>query len=219
MHYIEAVGCKKESKMRRPIPFFLVLLLSSTANAALTWSKDGICLNGSQRVSVQIYSDSNEPYEVWMGNEPSIVAEITDVVPYPDAGDAVVTDPAGTTYPGWWLLRSENNMRGVHWEVTIQGLYIGTDVIYTDLYEAAGANDMLTINLIGAYCPLFLPEDIDTDGDVDFYDYAILARAWLSIPGDDNWHTPCDIAEPKDGIIDELDLLDLVEDWLIQYTP
>ncbi len=62
-------------------------------------------------------------------------------------------------------------------------------------------------------------DDIDTDGDVDFYDFAILARAWLSIPGDDNWNTPCDIAEPKDGIIDEFDLSDLVEDWLIQYTP
>jgi hypothetical protein len=56
--------------------------------------------------------------------------------------------------------------------------------------------------------------DIDTDGFVDFKDFAILAAAWLSEPGDTNWNAACDISISKDNIIDEYDLAVFCENWL-----
>jgi hypothetical protein len=56
--------------------------------------------------------------------------------------------------------------------------------------------------------------DIDTDGFVDFKDFAILAAAWFSEPGDDNWNAACDISMSKDNIIDEYDLAVFCDNWL-----
>jgi hypothetical protein len=59
-----------------------------------------------------------------------------------------------------------------------------------------------------------LMADLDDDGDVDFEDFAILAAAWLSEPGDANWNADCDISTPKDNIIDEYDLKVFCDNWL-----
>ncbi|MHC4574298.1 MAG: FG-GAP repeat domain-containing protein [Planctomycetota bacterium] len=56
--------------------------------------------------------------------------------------------------------------------------------------------------------------DIDKDYDVDLYDFAVLASAWTSSPGDSNWNPVCDISEPNDNIIDLLDLDILTQNWL-----
>jgi hypothetical protein len=56
--------------------------------------------------------------------------------------------------------------------------------------------------------------DFDDDGDVDFKDFAVLAAAWLSRPGDANWNVACDISIPKDNIIDECDLVVFCDNWL-----
>lgn len=57
--------------------------------------------------------------------------------------------------------------------------------------------------------------DFDTDGNVDGYDFATFASAWLSSPPrDDNWNPVCDISIPADGVIDILDLAVLVDNWL-----
>jgi len=58
--------------------------------------------------------------------------------------------------------------------------------------------------------------DIDWDGDVDFDDYTLLASAWLSEPGDDNYYSFCDISNPKDNIINELDLMKFTDQWLFR---
>ncbi len=50
--------------------------------------------------------------------------------------------------------------------------------------------------------------------DVDFIDFAVLALAWYSEVGDGNWNAICDISEPNDNVIDELDLGVFVENWL-----
>jgi len=55
--------------------------------------------------------------------------------------------------------------------------------------------------------------DFDDDGDVDFKDFAVLAAAWLSQPGDANWNAACDISIPKDNIIDEHDLMVFCDNW------
>jgi len=59
-----------------------------------------------------------------------------------------------------------------------------------------------------------LSADIDGDGDVDHEDFTILALAWRTEPGDDNWNPGCDISIPADNFIDMLDLAVLIEQWL-----
>lgn len=56
--------------------------------------------------------------------------------------------------------------------------------------------------------------DFCRDGAVDFKDFAVLAAAWASQPGDTNWKAACDISIPSDGVIDENDLAVLCENWL-----
>jgi sugar lactone lactonase YvrE len=60
--------------------------------------------------------------------------------------------------------------------------------------------------------------DLDNDGRVDFKDFAVLAAAWLSESGDADWNPDCDISEPSDGIIDELDLRVFCDNWLNVYV-
>jgi len=49
---------------------------------------------------------------------------------------------------------------------------------------------------------------------VDFTDFAVLASAWQSKPTSTNWKPACDISQPKDNFIDELDLAIFCENWL-----
>lgn len=71
-----------------------------------------------------------------------------------------------------------------------------------------GLPDLAThpnINLI----PDFIP-----GRGVDLADFAILASAWRSNPGDENWNPICDISDPNDNVIDERDLAILTKYWL-----
>lgn len=49
---------------------------------------------------------------------------------------------------------------------------------------------------------------------VNFLDFAVLGSAWRSDPDDGNWNAACDISDPNDRIINELDLSVLTENWL-----
>jgi hypothetical protein len=49
---------------------------------------------------------------------------------------------------------------------------------------------------------------------VNFLDYAVLGSAWMSDSNDANWNPACDIFDPNDNIIDELDLAAFTENWL-----
>jgi hypothetical protein len=49
---------------------------------------------------------------------------------------------------------------------------------------------------------------------IDFADFAILASAWQTEPNDPDWNPACDIFQPKDNFINELDLAVLCENWL-----
>jgi hypothetical protein len=60
----------------------------------------------------------------------------------------------------------------------------------------------------------YVAGDFEPDGDVDFKDFAVLAAAWLSQPGQPNWNADCNISTPKDNIIDEHDLAVFCDNWL-----
>ncbi len=54
--------------------------------------------------------------------------------------------------------------------------------------------------------------DIDGSAMVDLYDFAAVATAWLTIDGDENYNSVCDLS--TDNAIDEADLAVLAEMWL-----
>lgn len=56
--------------------------------------------------------------------------------------------------------------------------------------------------------------DFDYECDVDFADFAVLAQAWLTEPGDALWNPVCDIATPNDAAINMLDVEVFAENWL-----
>jgi hypothetical protein len=70
------------------------------------------------------------------------------------------------------------------------------------------------VSVIGQYQSQVITGDFELDCDVDFFDFSILADAWLSGLGDSNWCLPCDISEPNDNIIDTKDLGVFTDNWL-----
>jgi hypothetical protein len=56
--------------------------------------------------------------------------------------------------------------------------------------------------------------DFDNDYQVNGRDWAIFAQAWLTQTGDPNFNPLCDISDPKDNLIDHLDLVAFVNHWL-----
>jgi len=49
------------------------------------------------------------------------------------------------------------------------------------------------------------PGDFDEDGQVNCDDLRVVAQAWMSKSGDDNWNPDCDISDPNDEVIDGRD--------------
>ena len=56
--------------------------------------------------------------------------------------------------------------------------------------------------------------DIDLNGVVDMYDFAVFASAWQSHFGQADWIARCDLGRPKDLIVDTLDLAAFAAQWL-----
>jgi hypothetical protein len=123
-----------------------------------------------------------------------------------------------TTVGGWPVLNAlaapadsdEDGMPDA-WELT-RGL---------NPYNAADRNDDRTgdgyTNLEEYLNWLVTPAaraDITRNCVIDFEDFAVLAAAWNSRPGQPGWNRYCDIARPADGVIDIKDLAALVEHWL-----
>ena len=61
--------------------------------------------------------------------------------------------------------------------------------------------------------------DLVCPDGITFVDFSFLASSWLSTAGEINWNPLCDISDPKDDIIDELDLAVFCENWLAEVTP
>jgi hypothetical protein len=56
--------------------------------------------------------------------------------------------------------------------------------------------------------------DINLDGVVDMFDYVLFASAWGSHFGQASWIGRCDLAEPRDYVVDELDMAVFSGQWL-----
>ncbi|MFZ2145946.1 MAG: DUF4465 domain-containing protein [Sedimentisphaerales bacterium] len=56
--------------------------------------------------------------------------------------------------------------------------------------------------------------DIDLNGVVDMFDFALFASAWRRHFGQADWIARCDLAGPKDLIIDSFDLAAFAAQWL-----
>lgn len=56
--------------------------------------------------------------------------------------------------------------------------------------------------------------DFDNNCSVDFFDFSILARAWMTQKGEPGWDGVCNISDPLDKVIDMRDLAVLADNWL-----
>ena len=70
------------------------------------------------------------------------------------------------------------------------------------------------IEAVGVLEEQMYSADIDLNGVVDMYDFALLASAWHSRFGRPGWIGRCDLAEPKDLFIDDADFDVFVAQWL-----
>lgn len=73
---------------------------------------------------------------------------------------------------------------------------------------------ILTDTYLTSFTVVSQRRDFDCDADVDLCDFSVLALAWLSSQGDDNWNPACDLSEPSDNVIDLRDLAVFGERWL-----
>ncbi len=70
------------------------------------------------------------------------------------------------------------------------------------------------LEAIGVLHPQECSGDINLDGIVNYEDLLILTNAWLKQFGQDGWVARCDLAEPKDYIINLLDYAVFINQWL-----
>jgi hypothetical protein len=80
----------------------------------------------------------------------------------------------------------------------------------------AASDGVVYFEDIRLYLKKCFPGDFEADCDVDFYDFAILALAWMTSSGQPNYNPLCDISLPRDGIINVYDLARFCDYWLWQ---
>jgi len=80
-------------------------------------------------------------------------------------------------------------------------------------YWPYGATAVPSIRLKSTTGGQPLPGDIVQNCSVDMADLVALCDAWLSTPADADWSAACDISEPPDEVINELDFAVLGENW------
>jgi hypothetical protein len=69
------------------------------------------------------------------------------------------------------------------------------------------------LEAIGVLQPQQCGGDINLDGVVDYEDLGIFAACWLSHFGQDNYLARCDLAKPKDLIVNFKDFAAFAKDW------
>lgn len=90
--------------------------------------------------------------------------------------------------------------------------YAGNHSIYDAwlTFESSG----IDLEAVGVLQEQNYPADINLDGVVDIFDFVLFSSAWGSHLGHANWIGRCDLAEPKDYVIDRFDLAVFSAQWL-----
>jgi len=118
-----------------------------------------------------------------------------------------VYPPSVKNYDWGWT-----NRRHLFNDDAVEGTQdVGGTWSWHNLQDQAGNGQDMSFVIFSSESEEEVQGDIDGDNDVDFYDYAIFAAAWLVEPAD----PLCDLAEPADGNIDILDLAVLCQNWLV----
>ena len=139
-----------------------------------------------------------------IADEPNVVSALVDVndikyvriVDIPGSGDfddKAVSHIDPGTRPVW-------------------GYYPRNHPVY-DAWVTFGSGG-LDIEAVGVLKEQKYSADIDLNGVVDIFDFALFASAWRSQFGRPGWIGRCDLAEPKDLIVDARDLAVFAAQWL-----
>ena len=177
--------------------------------------------NGDSYVSISAGSDSNESYFYYEalvdGNtvveqEPRGSDDGTLYISY-DAGlNSLYLSSVGYGSANAYVWQTISNPLQGQWasepaDVVISG---GSDGVALSSGQAYLDNFIVVKGTFRGW----LSADFDNDEDVDFDDFAALASAWQSSPGQKNWISICDISDPADDVIDILDLATFTDYWL-----
>ena len=92
------------------------------------------------------------------------------------------------------------------------GYYANNHPIY-DAWVTFGSGG-LDLEAIGVLEEQNYSADINLDGVVDMFDFTLFASAWGSHFGQANWIGRCDLVEPRDYVVDGLDLAVFSSQWL-----
>ncbi len=144
-----------------------------------------------------------------IAKEPGVISGLVDIndiryvriVDIPGTGDfydEAVRHIDPGTWPAWDCYA--NN----------QPIYDAWDTSLVPLHPSGGFD----LEAIGILKEQKYGSDIDLNGVVDMYDFALFASAWQSHFGQADWIARCDLAKPKDLIIDTFDLAVFAGQWL-----
>jgi hypothetical protein len=94
-----------------------------------------------------------------------------------------------------------------------------TDILDNPRIVDGDCNSVATVDM-GAYeFALAYLGDFDNNCSVDFFDFSIFGRAWMTKEGDPDWDWACDISNPLDDFIDWRDVAVLCDNWLAGAGP
>jgi hypothetical protein len=104
---------------------------------------------------------------------------------------------------------------GVHidaWTWPAWAFYAGVHAIY-DAWPTYGSGGF-DLEAVGVLHEQEYSGDIDMNGVVDMFDFSLFASAWGRRFGEAGWIGRCDIAGPKDMVVDGADLAEFAGQWL-----
>jgi len=111
---------------------------------------------------------------------------------------------------GDFLDEAQGHIDAAKWPII--GVYDHNHPIY-DAWVTSGSGG-LDVEAVGVLNEQEYGADVDLNGVVDMFDFALFASAWGSRFGQGAWIGRCDVAEPGDLVIDGRDLAVLAGQWL-----
>jgi hypothetical protein len=149
--------------MKKMLMLALILALASMANAAtnLSWSTDSVVTVGvGESITLQLVADNNVAYnDKWVGtndstNIGSIITALTER--NNNAGDSsTIVEQGSAGFPGWYCVMAadmtepfDSILPGIQYDVTIQGLVVGTYSYHSDDSSGNDVDDLLSFVVV-----------------------------------------------------------------------